>query len=117
MISVASQAAGLFAAASYSPALPRAHAANSAATSVQTVAGNPTVPQPDNLYSEVRTDKFALGVKDDLSRVYVPNLRGNSVSVIDPVSLKVVDKFKVGRSPQHIVPSWDLRIRRLAGQN
>jgi DNA-binding beta-propeller fold protein YncE len=23
--------------------------------------------------------------------------------------LKVVDRFKVGRSPQHIVPSWDLR--------
>lgn len=109
LVSVASLAAGLFAAAWYSPALPSAHAANSADTSVETVAGMPGVPQPDNLYSEVRTDNFAPGVKDDLSRVYVPNLRGNSVSVIDPVSLKVVDKFKVGRSPQHIVPSWDLR--------
>jgi DNA-binding beta-propeller fold protein YncE len=29
--------------------------------------------------------------------------------VIDPHTLKVVDRFKVGRGPQHIVPSWDLR--------
>ena len=29
--------------------------------------------------------------------------------MIDPHTLKVVDRFKVGKSPQHIVPSWDLR--------
>jgi len=28
--------------------------------------------------------------------------------VIDPATDKVVDRFKVGRSPQHVVPSWDL---------
>ncbi len=39
----------------------------------------------------------------------MPNLRSNDVSVIDPASMKVVDRFKVGRAPQHIVPSWDLR--------
>jgi YVTN family beta-propeller protein len=32
----------------------------------------------------------------------VPNLRSNDVSVIDPVTLKVVDKFKVGKAPQHV---------------
>jgi YVTN family beta-propeller protein len=48
-------------------------------------------------------------VKGDLVRVYVPNLRGNSVSVIDPEAMKVVDTFKVGRSPQHVVPAWNLR--------
>ncbi|HEX9445832.1 MAG TPA: YncE family protein, partial [Candidatus Binatia bacterium] len=31
------------------------------------------------------------------------------VSVIDPATLKVVDRFKVGVHPQHIVPSWDLK--------
>lgn len=76
---------------------------------VNTVAGMPTVPDADNLYSETRTDQMLPEVKADLERVYVPNLRGNSVSVIDPNTLKVVDKFKVGRAPQHIVPSWDMR--------
>ena len=31
------------------------------------------------------------------------------MSVIDPATLQVIDTFKVGRNPQHIVPSWDLR--------
>jgi YVTN family beta-propeller protein len=39
----------------------------------------------------------------------VPNSVSNSVSVIDPATLKVIDRFKVGREPQHVVPSWDLK--------
>ena len=29
--------------------------------------------------------------------------------VIDPAKMRVIDKFKVGVNPQHIVPSWDLK--------
>ena len=76
---------------------------------ITTVDGMPPVLDADNLYSETRTDQFKADVKDDLERVYVPNLRSNAVSVIDPKTLKVVDTFKVGRAPQHIVPSWDMR--------
>jgi YVTN family beta-propeller protein len=76
---------------------------------VITVAGMAPVLDSDNLYSETRTDQLLPAVKEDLARVYVPNLRGNSVTVIDPATLKVVDRFKVGRAPQHIVPSWDMR--------
>ena len=43
-----------------------------------------------------------------LPRVYVPNRAANTVSVIDPTTLKVIDTFKVGIDPQHVVPSWDL---------
>jgi DNA-binding beta-propeller fold protein YncE len=32
-----------------------------------------------------------------------------TVYVIDPATLKVIDKFKVGINPQHVVPSWDLK--------
>jgi YVTN family beta-propeller protein len=39
----------------------------------------------------------------------VPNLRSNDVYVIDPETAKVLYKIKVGRSPQHVVPSWDLQ--------
>ena len=76
---------------------------------ISTIAGMPAVIDARNLYSETAPDRVSPALKDDLERIYVPNLRGNNVSVIDPNTLKVVDKFKVGRSPQHVVPSWDLR--------
>ncbi|WP_122049000.1 YncE family protein [Asaia bogorensis] len=79
------------------------------AGAVQTIPGMPAVIDPKNIYSETISGKISPAIKDDLARVYVPNLRGNSVSVIDPATFKVVDTFKVGRSPQHVVPSWDLR--------
>jgi YVTN family beta-propeller protein len=76
---------------------------------IATQPGMPAVSDARNLYGDTGPDRLSDAVKDDLERVYVPNLRGNDVSVIDPNTLKVVDKFKVGRSPQHVVPSWDLR--------
>lgn len=76
---------------------------------INTVNGMPKVSNPLNLYSDTGADQLSPIVKDDLVRIYVPNLRGNSVTVIDPEKLKVVGQFKVGRSPQHVVPSWDLR--------
>jgi YVTN family beta-propeller protein len=76
---------------------------------VVTVQGMPPVIDPANLYSETAADKVSPALKNDLPRVYVPNRRGNSVSVIDPATLQVVDTFRVGRNPQHVVPSWDLR--------
>lgn len=84
-------------------------ASNTAPKAIATVPGMPAVVNPLNLYSETGANMFNPVVKDDLQRVYVPNLRSNSVTVIDPVTAKVIDKFKVGYSPQHIVPSWDLR--------
>ncbi|MDP9109338.1 MAG: YncE family protein, partial [Pseudomonadota bacterium] len=33
----------------------------------------------------------------------------NTLSVIDPSTMKVIDTFKVGINPQHVVPSYDLR--------
>jgi YVTN family beta-propeller protein len=73
------------------------------------VPGMPPVPDPTNLYSETGADRVSPALKNDLPRVYVPNRRANTVSVIDPATLQVVDTFKVGRNPQHVVPSWDLR--------
>jgi YVTN family beta-propeller protein len=42
-------------------------------------------------------------------RVYVPNSGSNSVDVIDPKTYKVIDHFAVGREPQHVTPSWDMK--------
>ncbi|WP_338333076.1 YncE family protein [Acetobacter sp. LMG 32666] len=76
---------------------------------VQTIPGMPAVPNPNNLYSETGVGHIAPDVAQDPERVYVPNLRSNDVYVIDPATNKVVDRFPVGKSPQHVVPSWDLR--------
>lgn len=79
------------------------------AIKIETIPGMPPVIDPNNLYSETRAGNIAPEVAQDPARVYVPNLRSNDVSVIDPATSKVVDRFPVGKSPQHVVPSWDLR--------
>lgn len=71
--------------------------------------GMPPVPDRKNLYSEIAAGRMSPAVAGALERVYVPNRAANTVSVIDPTTLKVVDTFKVGVNPQHVVPSWDLK--------
>jgi YVTN family beta-propeller protein len=65
--------------------------------------------EPVNVYKGIAPDQMSPATKGHLERVYVPNLRSNDVYVIDPATLKVVDKFKVGYGPQHVVPAWDLQ--------
>jgi YVTN family beta-propeller protein len=84
-------------------------AAAQGARPVETVPGMPPVPDPTNLYSETRSDKMSPAAAGALSRVYVPNRQGNDVTVIDPATMKVVDRFEVGINPQHVVPSWDMK--------
>jgi YVTN family beta-propeller protein len=84
-------------------------AAQPGARAVDTILGMPPVADPANLYSETRPDKLSPAVATALPRVYVPNLKSNDVYVIDPATLKVVDRFRVGINPQHIVPSYDLK--------
>ncbi|MEM4988282.1 YncE family protein [Collimonas sp. H4R21] len=81
----------------------------SAAPAIATVAGMPPVVNPANLYSEAGAGHLSPVVADALPRIYVPNLRSNDVYVIDPATFKVVEKFRVGYSPQHVVPAWDLK--------
>ena len=94
-------------AASSAPLLRKVRA--STGDPVQTLPGMPPVPDPNNLYSETAAGELSPGVVGDPPRVYVPNRRSNSVYVIDPSTLAVVDRFPVGLSPQHVVPSWDLK--------
>jgi len=88
---------------------PPAPATAPAAASVATVPGMPPVVDPKNLYSETVASKLGDATKNALPRVYVPNIVSNDVYVIDPATLKVVDRFRVGVNPQHVVPSWDLK--------
>jgi YVTN family beta-propeller protein len=89
-------------------AQPAAASSAPAKAAIATVPGMPPVVDPSNLYSETTAAHLSAAVRDALPRVYVPNVRSDDVYVIDPVTLKVVDRFKVGINPQHVVPSWDL---------
>ena len=73
---------------------------------IATVPGMPPVVDPANLYSE--TKQMSAVASKALPRVYVPNVQSDDVYVIDPATLKVVDRFRVGLNPQHVVPSWDM---------
>ena len=84
-------------------------AGQQATRAVETIPGMPPVVDAANLYSETRPSKLSPAVAQALPRVYVPNLKSNDVYVIDPATLMVVDRFRVGINPQHIVPSYDLK--------
>lgn len=72
------------------------------------IPGMPPVPDASNLYSETAAGRFSPAVAGALSRVYVPNVKANTVTVIDSTTLTVIDTFPVGINPQHVVPSYDL---------
>ncbi len=76
---------------------------------VDPVPGMPPVPDPKNLYSETTAGKLSTAVAGHKNLVYVPHVQSNNVYVIDPETFTVVDKFRVGLNPQHVVPSWDLQ--------
>ncbi|MGZ6967504.1 MAG: YncE family protein [Acidimicrobiia bacterium] len=50
-------------------------------------------------------------VATDLPRIYVPSGRADKITVIDPVTKQMVSQFSTGKgsTPQHIVPSFDLK--------
>ena len=77
-------------------------------STIQTLPGMPPVPDPQNLYSETAVGRLSPAVAGALPRVYVPNVKANTVTVIDSTTLTVINEFPVGVNPQHVVPSYDL---------
>ncbi|MGW0993142.1 YVTN family beta-propeller repeat protein [Streptomyces sp. NPDC002523] len=71
--------------------------------------GMPPVQDPADLYAADRPGRLSPVVKGFPSRVYVPNTNSDTVDVIDPKTYKIIETIRVGRQPQHVVPSWDLK--------
>ena len=72
----------------------------------------PGMPAPLNsgdIYAADRANELSPVVKNFPSLIYVPNTNSNTVTVIDPKTMKVIGVHKVAREPQHVVPSWDLK--------
>ncbi|RFU36479.1 YncE family protein [Actinomadura logoneensis] len=63
----------------------------------------------DDVYAHDRPGMFSPAVKGMPARVYVPDSTSDDVVVLDQKTFKQVARFKVGRRPQHVVPSWDLK--------
>ncbi len=67
-----------------------------------------TTTAPVNVYAGTGVGEFSPAVSGAKQYVYVPS-SGGTVTVIDQATMKVIDHFPVGKLPQHVVPSWDLR--------
>ena len=79
---------------------------NSFASSLE---GMPPVLDPNNIYAADTPNNLSDAVIGQPERVYVPNFRSSTVSVIDPKTYKIVKTIKTHAGPQHVVPSWDLQ--------
>jgi DNA-binding beta-propeller fold protein YncE len=71
--------------------------------------GMPPPLDPTNLYAADGPGRLSRVVRGFRPLVYVPNSESSSVDVIDPETFRIVRHFAVGRQPQHVTPSWDLR--------
>lgn len=75
---------------------------------VGTVPRMPAVPDPANLYSETKAGQLSPQVAKHLHRIYIPSRSNNSVSVIDPATMAVVESLRLPARPRFVAPSWDL---------
>jgi YVTN family beta-propeller protein len=67
------------------------------------------VARSDSTDVYAHTKALRADVATDLNRVYVPSGISNVVTIIDPSTRKVVGSVASAGTPQHIVPSYDLR--------
>ena len=81
-----------------------------AAADVTPRAGRIPPPlSPTNVYAAERPGPLAPAARHALPLVYVPNSTSATVDVISQRTGKIVAHFAVGRLPQHVTPSWDLK--------
>jgi YVTN family beta-propeller protein len=71
--------------------------------------GMPPVEDPSDIYAADHAGNLSPVVRDFPPRIYVPNSGSNTVDIIDPVTYKITGHFAVGKQPQHVVPSYDLK--------
>jgi DNA-binding beta-propeller fold protein YncE len=64
---------------------------------------------PTNVYAAEAPGRLAPAAVHARQLVYVPNSASATVDVISQRSGKIVDHFAVGKLPQHVTPSWDLK--------
>jgi YVTN family beta-propeller protein len=71
--------------------------------------GMPPVLDSSDIYSADQPGDMSPVVKNFPARIYVPNSGSNSVDVIDPATYQIIGHFRVGKQPQHVTPSYDMK--------
>jgi DNA-binding beta-propeller fold protein YncE len=71
--------------------------------------GMPPPLDPHNVYAADAAGRVSAAARSARPLVYVPNSQSNTVDEIDPRTYKIVRQFHTGATPQHVVPSWDLK--------
>ena len=82
-----------------------------------TQTGSPASPRPmtdpltavTNVYAGAGAGMFSPAVAAFPPRVYVPDELSGTVVVIDPSTFKILERYKVGASAEHVTPDWDLQ--------
>src|SRR5882672_5432079 len=82
----------------------------SPATLDEPLPGMPPISDPNDIYAETRPEKLSPVVRGFPARLYVPNGISDTVDVIDPETYQIIDSFPAGEEPQHVVPSYDMKI-------
>ena len=62
-----------------------------------------------NIYAAAGAGMFSPSVASFPPRVYVPDELNGTVVVIDPLTFKILFRYPVGASPEHVTPDWDLQ--------
>lgn len=65
--------------------------------------------QSQNIYAHANIGMFSGFVQEALPRVYVPNTKDGTVSIINAKTYKVIQTIKTARDPEHATPSYDLK--------
>jgi YVTN family beta-propeller protein len=71
--------------------------------------GMPPLTNPHDVYAADAAGNLSPVVRKFPSLIYVPNSGSNTVDVIDPRTYEKIRHFRVGRQPQHVTPSYDLK--------
>jgi YVTN family beta-propeller protein len=71
--------------------------------------GMPAPLSPNDVYAADRPGRLSPVVRNDPALVYVPNSESGTLDVIDQRTYQIVGHYPVGRLPQHVTPSYDLR--------
>jgi YVTN family beta-propeller protein len=64
---------------------------------------------PVNVYQAAGAGMLNATARQARSLVYVPESTSDYVDVIDPSTYRVIDRYRTGARPQHVVPAWDMR--------
>jgi YVTN family beta-propeller protein len=88
---------------------PASGSAHPARVSVPRAGSIPRLLNRRDVYAAERPGRLSPIVRHDPARVYVPNSGSGTVDVISQRRFKVIGHFAVGRVPQHVTPSWDLK--------